>query len=277
MLEILSNYLSESATPELKAAIERAYETLERLQADEAYQIQLNELFMQDAQQEDTLGAIRLLFYRVQREYLQMFSVQVNEDADLDFCTDLLEGLQDLADCDSEDEMRQICNQPLGSCEIFAELMTLVTSLSAEDVLVNVTSVSNSLIQTVLYQLDTRGMVHAIERQEPSDVEREQVALLLRFTAGLQKPRIKIVELIESGLRLGYDFKVYVDHIGRDLEVMSAADAANELVGMALVSNDAYLKPQESIRSILEQYVADPNTIVKIDSAVTQIVLRLTR
>lgn len=279
MSDSLSSFLTGAATPELKISIERAMEMFVALQLDEDYLQHLNQILAAGDSQDDVLAEVYNYIRNTQREAINAHAVFVTEEADIDFCNELIHGLLTLVQYEDSDAVLGFCNaNEFGSTESFANLMALVTTLSVDEVLLNILSVSDKLIGAVRTEREIGFLFHMLA-QEGSSMQEAQpyVEKLLRFTAGLVDPKLRVVTLLKEGRSIGEPFANYADTFGRDIEALTVERAADELVACALVSCDGTNTPQETIRVHLEKYVADAGKASQIDMRVTQIMLRLTR
>jgi hypothetical protein len=279
MQDVLNDFLVANATPEMAEAIGRALELFERVELPEDYLHGFAELLMLDDEADEggTLGAIERLTKRFQDSILQMHGVIVVEHASLDMRSSVIEGLLDLLDYENRDEILQICQNPGMPQELFADLMALVTTLQADELLVHLESVNAAVIDMVRTQCEFLDLPAAqvdanIEAVKPNlDAVRE-------FVTGLYLGEFFIiVDKLKDGMLIGQPFAAYLELVGRSLEEMTVERAARELVAMALASIDGLANPQSIIRSQLENYVSDPDQITKIDMAVGDIMQRWSR
>lgn len=275
MLDVLRSYLSEAATPELKAALEQSQELFERIELPE-FESGYEELLATDGEVEHgaTLPAIVELTRELQQKILVDHGIRLTNEATVAVLNQVIEGVLDLPDYEDTDAMVQLCNMEVPAQEVFAELMALVTTLSTEEVLVYVDSVDQALIDAIRQHARTfsNEVINAAAEGYSVHVER-----LTQFCELIGTRDLSVLDGVKMGLRLGLPFVTYADMVGRELETMSVDKASYELVAMALASSDGTNNPKTVIKDNLEHYISSIDMITKIDVKVTDILLGLQR
>lgn len=275
MQDVLSDYLNDAATPEMRDALVAAHNSLERMSLPN-YEEGFIDLLMIDDETDEggTLESIVKLTKSLQFQILQQHEIVLNEDTTLDMLTLFINGILDITEYDDKIIVRDTAS--LGGLpeEVLAELMALVSGRTVEELLFEISHVSASLIARI------KEMVS--DAQPPAMTEDEQVQVqqhltLLNRLCGLANTReLDVVKMItKANVSVGMPFAVYADAIGRNLEAMSPVKAANELLGMALISSDGWQTPRAVIKENIEHYISNIDNITKIDIEIGKLLLGL--
>lgn len=269
MLALLDDYLSTATTPEIKAIIVEANEVFDRL-SYEGCDTRYDEIVMMADIMEMGEPVSQIMQYtKEQMEHLlKLHGIHLADDLDLPMMTKLMDGILDLIGYENVDELNATITVGDSPEETFAELLTLTTDLSVEEVLISVEEVNPFFISQLK---ETINQV-AMESEAPNDFE--YIERLTGYCTFRGQPALEILEYISQGLKFGYTFVTYANLIGRQLEEMPIDKAADELIVMALISSDGHHNPRAVISPNLENYIADPNKITKIDVLVSDLLLR---
>ena len=273
MLDILDDYLSDAASPELKESIRAAHELFDRYGL-ETYEQGFEEILLTDDQvdTDKTLHDIYDLTRSLQFKILEEHQLVIDEDAPPSILNVFLDGLKRLENYDNPDAVYGILTQPNDTAELIADCVALVTGQDATRLHRYVMNCGQALLQAIVRQLD---QTHFAQSDEEIVSKRERVERYKRFIAVADIKQLKVAYLLEHGMDVGHPLMVYLNIIGNDFEEMEAKYIANELVAMCMISSDASDNPRAAITAHLEQYVSDMDKITKIDVAVGDLLLKL--
>jgi hypothetical protein len=286
MLDILDAHLSDAATAEVKDAIERAHQVFERIELPD-WERRYEELLALDDTQDAsmTVQAVVLLTRALQDEILAQHMVKLSADADMDTCTHFIEALMLLPEYEDRATIQRTLLLEVSSEEIMAELCALVTPIAVDNWMVVIEEVSNTTIVALrelakeIVSTQGSGMTNGQMRSQRIDALVRLASFSTNLlpgaapTAGTSS--FKVVQLINSGLDIGYPFKVYADRIGHDFEALKPLEAANELLAMCLVSEDGFDDPITMIKSTLESFISSPDAATKVLVHVTDLVVKM--
>lgn len=273
MLDILDDYLSDAASPELKESIRAAHELFDRYGL-ETYEQGFEEILLTDDQVDTgkTLHDIYDLTRSLQFKILEEHQLVIDEDAPPSILNVFLDGLKRLENYDNPDAVYGILTQPNDTAELIADCVALVTGQDATRLHRYVMNCGQALLQAIVRQLD---QTHFAQSDEEIVSKRERVERYKRFITVADIKQLKVAYLLEHGMDVGHPLMVYLNIIGNDFEEMEAKYIANELVAMCMISSDASDNPRAAITAHLEQYVSDMDKITKIDVAVGDLLLKL--
>jgi len=276
MLTILSDYLKEAATPELREALEGAHDAFDRINL-ENYTLEFEKHLMQDGSVDrgNTLVFVTELTRLMLTDLLRQHEIIPAHDASIETLTLFLNGILDIQEYENYADIINIVAMESNAQETFAELMTLVSPRSVEDLLVDLEEVHFAVITRI------RDMAIQMDIPPPSVQEQEQerayIEKLNRFLGYIQQKPLQIVAMLKNGLDVGFPFLTYVGLIGAEIEQWPVDKIANELMAMALVSNDGTNNPLSIIKEHLENYISDMNKLTKVDIKLGEISLGLQR
>lgn len=272
MLDVLSGYLDEAATPELKQTLEQAHELFERIGLLD-FETGFHELLATDdaVDQGGTLEAIVDLTKQLQRKILAEHGIVLTDQATVEMHNTVIEGVMDIGNYGDAEAIVRICAVEVSANETFAELLALVCPLAADEILIHIEEISNTLIATIQQHVATA----ATPTSDASAEHDEYVARLIRFCDYISSRELLIVEAVTMGMSLGLPFESYVEKFDRDLETMSVDAASRELVAAALISSDGHETPQAVINEHLEHLISNPDTVTKVAIKVSDLLLGL--
>jgi L-cysteine desulfidase len=159
--------------------------------------------------------------------------------------------------------------------EVFAEIVALVTSKTADEILPYIHSVTHRVIGLIkdLIEAECGGDIS----DEVRAINKKHTDALKEFISLTNNPALTIVGLIHNGLTVGYPFLLYANTIGRKLEEMTPEYAAQELYAMALASQDGCDNPQAIIIDNLENFISGIEHTTKIMNIVSAYQIQLQR
>lgn len=274
MLDILASYLSEAASSELKDAIERAHNVFDQIQLPD-YESAFEELIHVDGDSDRgaTVGAVATLTRQLQDKILAEHLVVLHPECPLDDCTQFIEGLLLLPTYEDAATIHRILEQNLPTEEVMAELMELVTPLTATEWLVHIESVSYALVDSL------RGMVPKMEDEGSGSLTQLQRNMRIRMLSKLLAQAVGYesvtLALIARGMDMGYPFALYSAEIGHNLEALDPNNAAVELLVMCIVSSDAFEQPVATLKQHMDHFVSDADVATRILVRAQQLMVAL--
>lgn len=268
MLDIVRDYLQEAASPEVVAMLTTAHATFERIGLSN-YESGFEELVMLNEQSEigATVIYVTELTLELQKRILAEHGVIAAEDASFSVSklNKFIEAILDLQDYSDTTAIARTLEMTGRPEELFAEILTLVTDESADNLLNDIESVNQFLITRIKEISNKDTEVNTI-------IDTKYIDKLLSYYEYLGSPPPLLNTLMEV-LLPGYGFKVYISSLGRQLELLPEVQAARELVGMAFISRDGFDNPRAIIKEHIATYIASIDQITRIDVAVNEILL----
>lgn len=273
MLDILQQYLNDCASPEDAAALGAAQDIFDRfgLQTQDMGYEQII-ILADDSDPGETLQSIVNLTSELQDSLLHQHGVRVYDQTPISVQTDILSALLQIPELEDKHDVISIAQQPYGAVEVLAELVQHVTQHTAEDLMTHLEFVSNQLIQSVA-NLASQNQIREDDEMERLN-RNARIDRFGRFMDFCKLTESPIQQLIKQGVDAGFPFEMYVNLIGRDFEQMPVEEAAANLLGMALLSEDGYANPGAIIAEKLELLIADPEKLTKVSMAVREMLLR---
>jgi hypothetical protein len=265
----LEQYLKSTVTKELLDVLRGALSCFDRIQFPN-YQDGYVELLMLNDNVDitETTDKIVILTMELQKQLLTLHNVELTDDATIYINTLFINSIMDIQELNEKDELLNILSLNLDTNETFAELVTLVSDKSVEELLPYIKSVSPAFIGAV------REYVENIPDKLPEAellVHQEYLTNINKFCAFINTKDLNIIKLLENGLSVGLPFLVYIDTITESIESMELDKVSNELVAMALISSDGYNNPAAIIKANLDAYISDINKITAITIKTTDI------
>lgn len=277
MLGILRDYLVTATTAEHFDQIQRAHDLFDNLglnALDSGFEnILMTEDYI-DTDTGETVGYIDYLTRQILKQYLLDRMVVLEENIKLEDLVDVAWGLYDIENYEDAAAVLDLCDMDGDAVEKFGEILSLVTTHEAVDIMSLVESVDSVLIDRI-------REVFAVEDTIQTDIETTEepltTASLSNFKAFLSfigTNDLECVRMVVNGLPIGMGFEMYTNIIGRQFENLAPLDAAREFIGLALLSNDARDNPKIAITNVIEKYVSDFKTVTNIIIIVTDVLVR---
>lgn len=272
MLDILRDYITEKATPEMLALLEMSFATFERIELQD-YERQYEEILMtaedEAFAEQDPLTRIINLTLELQNKILRDHAIVLTDEASLEFHDQVISALLDLQQREMTDELLTTLSMDGSPEELFAELLGLFLPLVPDEILLNLQSVDAFAITRIRAYIErAMGSVEEVIQDNAPYIE----ALRKLEFAGVKPTKLLFVQNV---MPLGIPFAHYIDWIGHGLEQLSIEKAAHELLGMALASSDGVNNPRGVIKAHIDRYVSNIDSITKIDIVIGDLLLKI--
>lgn len=270
MEQILSSFLEQNTTPEVKDSIINSFDTFDIIGA-ENYEDQYIELLMTE-EIYDTgtlLSKIIQLTLDYQKDILREHGITLINTVSISVCDKIIDAILGIQDYSDRKAITKILDTPVIANEVFAELINLITGESIDSILSYIENVNDSFIgKAKEYFSDSENLI-----PEEEFAQRKIYIDLLKKFIDKTNSKLKLVMNLSNGLDVGFPMSVYLSFIGRDIEAMKDDEAARELVAMAYISSDGYTNPISIISNNIDNYVADLDKITRISIEVNKYVL----
>jgi hypothetical protein len=273
MIDILRDYLAGAASPEFTQTIEEAHAALDALQLPD-YSDDFVEILMTDdgTDQGQTVQHIYDTTREILVTLLKAMGVEPSEDARVSHLTTLLTGLHAIESYQDPRIILQHCAMDLHPEELLAEILSVTTSHTAEELLVDIHGVSQRTIQKIIEVTNER--VELEEPDEHSTVREKYLDAYRRFKNHVGGLDLIMDHYIASGVDFGYPFTIYANLVGRAFEGMPVQNIAANLVSMAIISTDGYENPRAIIKAHIEDFINDLDLLTKADIAIGDLLLK---
>lgn len=278
MLDILSQHLAQTSTPEFYASIQAAFKTFERLQL-ENYETGYEELLMTDDDDTvkgtaETNDSILGLTIGLLQRVLSDHGVQLTAEATVSQANDTVNAVLDLQTYSDLGTLQATAGLDGEPNEVFAELMALVTPYQPQEVMVWLEDVNYFLLKRI------RELAQREPTPEDTADQNERVAMhRQKLTKAIEVQaldrKLDVLDAIREGLALGLPFLIYLQRFGYQLQFYSAARAAQELLAMALAARDAHANPTGMVHEHIERYINNMDTLTSIDVEITNRLLKI--
>jgi hypothetical protein len=273
MIDILRDYLAGAASPEFTQTIEEAHDALDALQLPD-YSDDFVEILMTDdaTDQGQTVQRIYDTTRDILVTLLKAMGVEPNDEARVSHLTTLLSGLHAVESYQDPHIILQHCALGLHPEELLAEILSVITSHAAEELLVDIHGVSQRTIQKIIEIMNER-----VELEEPEDhapARQKYLDAYRQFKDHIGGLDLVLDHYIASGMDFGYPFMIYANLVGRAFEGMPVQNIAANLVSMAIVSTDGYENPRSVIKAHIENFINDLDILTKADIAIGDMLLK---
>lgn len=268
MLELLSDHLKQAAPPEQYNEFQVLCDALDKIGL-EGYEDAIEQIILEEDMVDagDVLFQLTNLLRAHAHQVLRMHAISFTEDASLGMLGEVINGIVDLPDHEERKHIVAIAEADSNIRERFCDLMAIVTSYQQDVLLHYVVSVSPSFMTKIvdLAEEEMDEAVFAVQRQE-------KISLFQIYSAYLPEGMpVRIGQMLRHGSDVGMPYTVYAGVIGTDFEQMPPEQIAEEMFGIALVSSDGSAAPVQTIKDHLEEYIANPDTIVAVMTRVNKI------
>lgn len=276
MLPELRDFLAESATPEQLDLIEGAIGAIDGIGL-ENYKDTYTELLMTNETRDagETILAIHDYTEQVLGQILQEHGIVISDETTILMMTKIVEGIMSLQDYECPQDLLDLIADDATTEENLAVLLQQVTEYYAETYMSVLEFVNPYLIKRLKDNVQRDSDNQPAEDVNP--LEAEQIERLKKYVRFLSGSDNTIIDHVRSGLSLGYPLSTYVRSLGLNIEQMPPKRCAQELIAMALISSDAYQKPDESITTIIDHFISSIDQITQITIAMRDILVRFER
>lgn len=274
MLDILRTYLIDATSTDVFDAVDQAHSAFERIGL-ENYELAFEELLMTDDTVDagQTVDFVTGLTKEFQAKVLQEHGVQLVEDTNMPMYTTIINGLLDIQDYENVHDIVRACESCAEPIEALAEVLSLVTAKTAEELMLSMEFVSAALIKRLIEQTNERTTKQDDDEEERT-FRQARIAEFQKFAQFVGSDTFLAYDILRKGVDVGFPFMIYANFIKRDFERLEPQDAAINLVAMAIVSSDGYNTIQAKISDHIEEFIANPDVITRVTVAVTDLLVR---
>lgn len=275
MIDIINSYLSSVAPAAVVDTVTQALKVFEQLELQN-YDDPFDEL-LTNANQSDpqeVFDQLVQLVRQTQRSVLAMHGVTVTDEATIPMCTALIEGILAIPGYEDRERVVAICDLDVSTAERFAELMRLVVVEEIDEMLIALEDVSNMLI------LRVREIATAIPVSYESASEHEHkrfIEKLQQYIQTLKRNDLAVINLLTMGVEFGMPFEVYLKIAADQIAEMEPEKAAEEILGLAYASCDAFDLPVVAFSQHIEKYVQNMDRITRMKIHMTELTMRMVK
>ena len=267
---VIDNYLTNNASVELKDLITDAMAAFDSIGFD-GYDDVFLELIMV-AEQNDknfVVDQITMLTKEYLINILKEHGIFVSDASTIDILTIFVNGIVSLLKLNDKQDVLNILKTSINSVEKFAEVISLISNKSADELMLDIETVSDSFISSLINHFEKE------EYQINEDEVVQTQTIIKRFKEYTEfvGSTLKIEEYLKSGLSVGFPYQTYLNLYGHEIEELSVDDIAKEMLGMAIISNDGMNNPISVIASSIDSVISDLDKITKVNVRVTQLLL----
>lgn len=197
--------------------------------------------------------------------------VTVVEECSLETLTEIAGGLFDIQYYDNKEDILRCIEVESDSEEKLANILTMVTLISVDSLLMNLESVDdnifNLIVQTCSYSDSDEN-----QAEELTKSDKDIVLKLKQYQAFTNDPDLIAFKIIRKGFRvkLGYDFyNRYLKSMVTDFSDLEKV--AKEYFGVLLMAKESYLNPINHFRKISQSINDDITMITKLDIQISKV------
>lgn len=275
MQEELRIYLLDNSSPEVYDLMTNAMAILDDLYPVDIHNKYLELIMIQDTNGNELIGdidvleSILLLTKHYLNKILNEHGIIVNEDIPISKLIILVEAMIDIQDYEDTDTILNIINLEIAQEEKIAEILSLITPIDQSEILLELESVDTTLIDR-LKEFICRDIVVAEQEVDISD-DSKYLNEIKSFSSFTQGRDLIAMKLIESGVKPGYLFNVYLNMVSDDIQQLDPTIIATELLAFCFISLDGFSNPKATVAKHLESIVSDMRLITRIDIKLNEI------
>lgn len=267
MFDEMEAYLSNTTTPEHRAALVEAAELLVKAGIN-SHESDI-ERVLRMADQFTTEDNI-LDLYTILTNYLdstiQSFGLTVSDEVPLNCLNHLLSGLLTIANHGDPEIILTLCQREESPEEIITDILDEVTVLSWSNFAPYVDQVSPALI---------RRIELIVSENLPPEEERKDLTLQRKRLGSLvdRFPDLMVMRVIREGTPLGAEVGVYLELLEEDLVELEAKpdELAREVAGILLASDQPSSELREMGSDLVEDLARDINFVTKTTLPMTKL------
>lgn len=279
MLDILQTYLNDAASPDFVQMIREAHAALDLLGV-EHYQDDFVPILMMDDQVDQ--GETTQNIYDTTRVWLldvvKMLGVTPAEEIRVEHLTRLLTTIHAVEHFEDPEKILEKAALELDPVELLAEILAVAGATPPEEWLVDLHDVSQRTIAKII-EISAEALSFKIDHGDQDIQHRTTLISTYRqFKNFLRDKAFKVSLLMDeffaAGLDVGFPFAIYLNLTGTQIGTLDTESTAANLISMALISADGHLTPREAIKAHLEHYVADLDTLTKVDITINEMLVK---
>ena len=267
---VINNYLENNASVELKDLITDAMTAFDSIGFD-GYDDVFLELIMVAEQNDQNfvIDQITVLTKEYLINILKEHGIIVSETSTIDVLTIFVNSIVSLLKLNDKQDVLSILKTNINSIEKLAEVTALLSNKVADELMLDIESVSDSFIFTLIGHLEKEEY----QINEDDVVQTQNIIKRFKEYTEFIGSTLKIEEYLKSGLGVGFPYQAYLNLYGPEIEELSINDIANEMLGMAIISSDGMNNPISVIASSIDRVISDLDKLTKVNVRVTQLLL----
>lgn len=247
MLEILDVHLKTAASPEVYNAVEQALDLFEEFGLTE-YSIGYEEILLMADNEgaSESISKICALTSDLQDTILGQLRIDLVDEASISEANTILLSLKRLESTEYFDNIIAICDQVAAPEEALAEILSLVSGVDEERLIILLQTVDKLTIDAIKLAMERLSLSHDAMLQPAKD--KVYVDSLKAYKAALDDQWLYIYDLVSAGEPLGQPYAQYHHEIIDQMEArqrtepviasMFAIEIGVQLFAGALISSD---------------------------------------
>lgn len=202
---------------------------------------------------------------------LSQSGVTANEEVKLKDVYDLAIGLFHISSHEDIAGIVACCSLDESPIHQLAEVLQLVTTVSADHWLVVIDEIAPEVIDRII-EMSKQTIDSEYHEMEQTAEYLQKVRLYSEYASEKGMVDLRVFSLVAEVV-LGQDFRTYLDSgVLHELFEGDLMDRlAMEMYGMALMSNDASKDPVGAIRNVVESYIEDTRRIIALNEYVQMV------
>lgn len=270
----LRNYLVTVADPETVDFFDNAVELFDAYDVPD-YLDTLESILTFDSKRTDAeiVDHLKIDTQSILRYLLTMQGIALVDELLPSELVVLVKGMMDLRYYEDQNSILSIIDSEQTSEEVVAELLQLTTEFAAEKTLSLLTRVEDGFFTGLKERL--KDIKQSVE-EEVKDVQL-QIKKYIDYKKHLRNAGIYSDRFFAHLGSIGLPFQSYLNLLQNDnlnqTGEFNVAQLAQDLVGLAFLSEDGYDQPLIQIRKHLSNLIGDVNIATKVDIAVSKIVI----
>ncbi len=269
MLQDLEAFLDASTTPELSGLILDTCNVLLEAGVDSHLFLLRNDLDLASTHGVDAaLDNLQATLSTILIQTLAEFSVQVQPETDLRTLASIFKGIQLIDNWDDPETLNALTDAPEGNEAALADILEIVSDLSAGEYMNALASVSDSMIERIASLTDRE-----VVGPQPDEVAVAAAQMRLRelFARDSFGEDSLFVHALDSGLRLGLPieetFAPYLDQIHQ----LPLDHLPRELVAFAYASNAPFDTIPALLAKMKETFSLPLTDLLKLDADIKRL------
>lgn len=268
-------FLQANVTAENLIVLRNASQACEMFELEDYEDSILDLIFSAVDQEEQAIVATVTAEFRAKIVFiLGLHDITMMDNAPLEMLVDLCLGLKAIDSYLDMDSVIDICDGEEKSIERFAEVMALVTKYTSDEIMTYIEVLNEGLVDKI----------RALAAQLPDEVEAAPntvtIEAISRYRLQIAPDELSYHAMIDAGLPLGMTFKTYLDFYSSANKSIDLSDPIHlkqfvlDLVGMTLMSSDAYANPIMYVQQTLTSFTSEVNISLQADIMAKRILQR---
>jgi hypothetical protein len=272
----LENFLARQLTLEMMDVVKSAAAVFELFELDDYDGASLDMVYSIGLQEPSVVTDRILAELRQNLVYiLGLHSITVVDTAHMSMLVTICKGIKVVTEYEDMDAIIDICDGEETAAERLAEVVSLMTGESVEEVMLCLEGVDERILVNI------RALVRQTTDHVEDFVGMDQVDAINRYRELISPAVLSYQTMIEAGMPLGMTYDTYWKHYSGTNKTIDLNDKLHlkqfvqDIIGMMLISSDALANPIMQFQKTMTELTSDLKINMQADAMAKELLQRM--